>query len=360
MFQDISIRALAYSIVATMLAAALIVVGSRRLAHFDAALVAYTFATLFALFGIVYRYSVWLQKPPTRMYWRRGWKLFFHPRYIGSNLVLFTKRLVGVFALNDFIWRRSKQRWLAHWLIMWGCILAVLITFPLVFGWIHFETPPNDFDHYIVYVFGFPTVTVPVHSIAAEMMFHGLIYSAVMVTAGVMIAMWRRMRERSAAVLQQFGEDIFPLVLLFGISVTGLLLWVSYAFMNGYGYEFLSLFHAVTVIVGLLWLPFGKFFHIFQRPAQMSVYFYKDIGDREERAHCRRCGADYASQMQVNDLMVVLRELGYDYEMDEPGTDHYQQVCPHCRRVMFGLSQGATMVHAGRDPGMAVQGIHNG
>ena len=52
----------------------LIVLGSRNLNHFDAALVGYTFATLFATFGITYRYAMWLQRPPTRMYWRRGWR----------------------------------------------------------------------------------------------------------------------------------------------------------------------------------------------------------------------------------------------------------------------------------------------
>ena len=51
---------------ATAVLGALIVVGSRNLAHFDAALVGYTFATLFATFGITYRYAMWLQRPPTR------------------------------------------------------------------------------------------------------------------------------------------------------------------------------------------------------------------------------------------------------------------------------------------------------
>ena len=46
--------------------AGLIILGSRKLAHFDAALVGYTFATLFATFGITYRYAMWLQRPPTR------------------------------------------------------------------------------------------------------------------------------------------------------------------------------------------------------------------------------------------------------------------------------------------------------
>lgn len=43
-----------------------IVVGSRKLQNFDPALVIYTFATIFATWGVVYHYNVWLQKPPTR------------------------------------------------------------------------------------------------------------------------------------------------------------------------------------------------------------------------------------------------------------------------------------------------------
>jgi hypothetical protein len=34
--------------------------------------VGYTFATLFAAFGITYRYARWLQRPPTWRYWVRG------------------------------------------------------------------------------------------------------------------------------------------------------------------------------------------------------------------------------------------------------------------------------------------------
>lgn len=49
---------------ATLVLAILIVVGSRNLAHFDAALVGYTFSVLFATFGLTYRYAMWLQRPP--------------------------------------------------------------------------------------------------------------------------------------------------------------------------------------------------------------------------------------------------------------------------------------------------------
>src|SRR6476646_5920131 len=118
----------------------LIVVGSRRLAHFDAALVGYTFATLFATFGITYRYTMWLQRPPTAMYWRRGWQAFFSGKYFGRNVVTLAQRAVVEVAGNRFIFRRGFLRGLAHWLLMWGCLIAAAITFPLVWGWIHFET----------------------------------------------------------------------------------------------------------------------------------------------------------------------------------------------------------------------------
>src|SRR4051795_13107301 len=101
-------RAIFWGVVATALLASLIVVGSRNLRHFDAALVGYTFATLFATFGITYRYSMWLQRPPTKMYFKRGWQVFFAPRFFLRNLLVWMKRLVEVFALNGFIWRRGR------------------------------------------------------------------------------------------------------------------------------------------------------------------------------------------------------------------------------------------------------------
>src|SRR5215471_12443699 len=114
--------AAAWGLLFTGILAGLIVLGSRRLAHFDAALVGYTFATLFAVFSITYRYAMWLQRPPTALYFKRGWQLFLRPSYLGRNLVQFFKRLGVLFALNTFIWRRGRERGAAHFLIMWGCI----------------------------------------------------------------------------------------------------------------------------------------------------------------------------------------------------------------------------------------------
>jgi hypothetical protein len=186
-----------------------------------------------------------------------------------------------------------------------------------------------------------------VESLTAFIIFHGLVWASFLVIAGVMLAFRRRMIDHGAVTLQQFGQDIVPLILLFAISVTGLLLTASYTWMRGYAYDFLAILHAATVIVTLLYLPFGKFFHIFQRPAQLGVSFYREAGARSEPARCRRCQQPYASAMMVRDLITVERELGFTYEMDPAtGAEHYQEICPRCRRALFGLAQAAMW----RDP----------
>jgi hypothetical protein len=340
MIRPESRRAILWALVVTAILAVFILVGSRNLAHFDAALIAYTFAVLFATFGLTYRYAMWLQRPPTALYWRRGWQAFLRRGYRALNFVNWGRRLVTDVGLNAFIFRRGRLRGLTHFLIMWGCLMAVMITFPLVFGWLHFESVPNELEQYRAFIFGLPAFRFPIGSIFAFFSFHGLVWSSFIVIAGVMLAMRRRMREEGAAALQRGAEDFLPLVLLFSVSLTGLMLTASYTWMRGYAYDFIAILHAITVIATFLWLPFGKFFHIFQRPAQLGVSFYKDVGQREAAANCRRCGHPFTSQMHVEDLIAVERALGYQYELDGSPAGHYQWICPPCRRVMVALAQG--------------------
>lgn len=333
------VRAAAWAMLMTAGLAAAIVVGSRNLQHFDAALIGYTFATLFATFGIAYRYAMWLRRPPTRMYWRRGWAAVFAGPGRGRALADLGRRAVVDVAANAYIFRRARLRGLAHWLIMWGCLLAAAITFPLVWGWIHFETVPGDLQSYRAFVFGAAVQDFPVDSVAAFVVFHGLVWASFLVMAGVMLAFRRRMVDHGARAVQQFAQDILPLLLLFAISVTGLMLTASYTWMRGYAYEFLAILHAATVIGTLLWLPFGKLFHVFQRPAQLGVGVYKDAVRRGAMATCHRCGQGFAAAQLVRDLVTVEQELGFRYELADGG--HYQMVCPRCRRALFGLAQGA-------------------
>jgi len=124
--------------------------------------------------------------------------------------------------------------------------------------------------------------------------------------------------------------------------LTGLMLTASYTWMKGYGFTFIAILHAITVIATFVWLPFGKFFHIFQRPAQLGVGFYKDIGRAEERAQCRRCGHEFTSRMHALDLIEVERALGYRYEIPGSQAEHYQWICPPCRRTSFATAQALT------------------
>jgi hypothetical protein len=163
--------------------------------------------------------------------------------------------------------------------------------------------------------------------------------------------MWRRGRDRGALAVQQFGADLLPLVMLFAVSITGIFLTVSTHLMLGLHFVFLSQLHAVTVIFTLLYLPFGKFFHIFQRPAQLGVAFYREAGAKGAPARCARCGERFASRMHIDDLKQIERELGIAYDAvpcDAAGlgggpTDrvHYQDVCPVCRRKILALTQDA-------------------
>ena len=316
-----------------------IVVGSRGLKDFDPALVSNAGATVFSAFGLGYRYAMWLRRPPTRLYWFRGWQIFLIPRRLPGNIA----RLVRIFwnnvVLQRFIERRSKTRWTAHWFLAWGCLIAAAVTFPLPFGWIRFETAADNQQIYRAFVFGIHVASFPLDSIMAPLAFNILDICAVMVLIGVFVAMWRRGRDRGAMSVQQFSNDLLPLVLLFAISVTGLFLTASTHLMRGLYYVFLSQLHAVTVIFTLLYLPFGKFFHIFQRPAQLGIDFYKRAGEEGGQAQCIRCGQPFATQLQIGDLKAVQSALCIQYAMRD-GT-HYQDVCPACRRKNLALTQDA-------------------
>jgi hypothetical protein len=345
-------RAAAWGLGATVLLAALILVGSRNLSHFDAALVAYTFSVLFATFGLTYRYAMWLQRPPTALYWRRGWQTFLRRGWRLRNAGAWVRRVGFEMLGNSFIVRRSRLRGLTHLLIMWGTIIAVSITFPLVFGWLYFRPVAGDLALYEAVVFGFPVFRFPHESVVAFFLFHGLVWSSFLVIAGVMLAVRRRMREEGAAAVQRYVEDFMPLILLFAVSLTGLMLTASYTWMKGYAYTFIAILHAITVIGTFLWLPFGKFFHIFQRPAQLGVGFYKDVGSAEEAASCRRCGHAFSSRMHVEDLIEVEAQLGYRYDIPGSPAGHYQWICPPCRRASLAIAQG--MLWRGRRGGEPV------
>ena len=126
--------------IAVLIALAIAILGSSNLRWFDAALIGYFFGTLFAIFAVVYRYLVWLQRPPTARLNRRGWEAFRTRGRRGRNVLALPGLVVSNLLLQSFVRGRSRTRWFAHQLVFWGCVLAAAVTFPLVFGLLHFES----------------------------------------------------------------------------------------------------------------------------------------------------------------------------------------------------------------------------
>ncbi len=340
-----TVHATVWGLAAAFVIIAGIFVGSRGLRDFDAALVSYAGATVFAAFGLGYRYAMWLRRPPTRLYWYRGWQIFLNPKKLPQNVAHLAKIIWDDIFLQRFIERRSKMRWAAHWFLAWGCLLAAAVTFPLSFGWVRFESARDSQKIYNAFVFGIPAGSFRLGTAVSVLAFNVLDIAAVMVLTGIFIAMWRRGRDHGAITVQQFSNDLLPLIFLFSISITGLFLTASTHLMHGLNYVFLSQIHAVTVILTLLYLPFGKFFHIFQRPAQLGLDFYKREGAEGPQALCMRCGEPYGSQLQMDDMKNVQAALGIKYQMAD-GT-HYQDVCPLCRRKNLALTQDGLWKTAG-------------
>jgi hypothetical protein len=174
--------------------------------------------------------------------------------------------------------------------------------------------------------------------------FHGLDITAFILIVGLGIALKRRLQDVGLRTTQRFGFDLVPLVLLFAIAVTGLALTASSSWWQGRYYWFISLTHQVIVVAWLISLPFGKFFHIFQRPASMGVTLYQTVnqglaeteGKDAHTAACRRCGRELPSRQFIEDLKATLRDLDQRYELASGSL--LQDFCPGCKRVIRGLA----------------------
>jgi nitrate reductase gamma subunit len=329
-------RAVVWALVGVLITLAIAFLGSEQLAWFDAALIGYLFGVVFMVFGVIYRYAVWLRRPPTAMLNRRGWDAFRQRK--GHNLAALPG-LVGTHLLaQGFIRHRSRRRWIAHQLVFWGCVLAALVTFPLTLGILHFQSVGQQGDRYQTYLWRIGTLQFDAEGFFGWLFFHALDIAAVLVLAGVFLFLGRRLRDPGALAVERSG-DFLALAGLFAVSVTGLFLTVSSAWLDGAFYSALNTLHALTVILGLMYIPFGKLFHIFQRPGNLGVAYYRRANAGGPPAVCQRCGAVFASAQQVADLKAVLPQVGFDYDTD--AGDSYQDTCPRCRRAQLTLAQSA-------------------
>jgi hypothetical protein len=332
--------AAALAFVAVLLLMVLVFLGSRGLKDFDSALIGYAVGTVFAFGALVYRYTLWIGRPATSRYFGAGWRIFLSWQNFRRYTPLVPKAWFTDILAQTFIRRRGVTRWIMHLSIFWGVVLSLAITIPLTFGWIRFTLVPPD--QYQAWFFGIPVLRFSLGTLFSFLVFHALDFTAALLLIGLLIAFWRRTTDAGLLLTQRFGFDFIPLVLLFAIAVTGLALTASSLWWEGRLYWFISLTHQVTVVGWLLLLPFGKFFHIIERPAPIGVTLYHTVNqDLEARsepnqsAQCRRCGDRLPSAQLIRDLRATLQDLGQEYHLGDDVVN-LQTYCPTCKRILRG------------------------
>src|SRR2546425_10420134 len=88
---ELNRKALTAGAAAALAVVAAIWLGSRALTHFDPALIWYAIGSVLASFALAYRFAVWAQRPPSRLYFKRGLQLLFNWKSAPRN----TCRLAG-------------------------------------------------------------------------------------------------------------------------------------------------------------------------------------------------------------------------------------------------------------------------
>ena len=356
-------KAIIAGVVAGAIVVGLIAAGSRGFHWFDAALIGYAVATVFAVAAVTYKYTFWLMRPPTGRYFWRSWQLFFSYENFKRYTPLIPRAILDLF-LQQFIRKRTVYRWITHQCIFWGVVLSCAITFPLTFGWLRFTQTTGGL--YQMWVFGFQLFSFDAYTPFAWVLYHALDLTAALLLIGLILAFHRRFHDLALIAVQRFRFDLVPLALLFTIVITGLALTVDSTFFNGAFYWFISLTHEAVVVLWLISLPFGKFFHIIERPATVGIELYWRTGADTELAACKRCGRKFLPLRFVTDLKRTLYSVGENYAVqspaktsqavkttetapalpgsEAPGTPPetaaatsmawWQDFCPECKRVM--------------------------
>lgn len=186
-----------------------------------------------------------------------------------------------------------------------------------------------------------------------------------MLFIGLVLALHRRFHDLSLISVQRFGFDLMPLALLMAIVVTGLALTADSTWLRGAYYWYISLTHEAVVVLWLISLPFGKFFHLIERPATVGIELYWRTGEDTEMQKCARCGEEFAPVRFIQDLKKTLLDVSEDYTLREdvlaqqspestgtPAEEQatrtlwWQDLCPSCKRVARGQATLAAL-----DPG---------
>lgn len=295
-------------------------IGTRMFTHIDLNLYGYAVGTFVFIGGFFYRFIAWGERPPTKILIKKGVKLLFRKSTVKTS--------IEHLATYRFIWNRGIYRWAQHILIGGGCIIASMVTFPLVFGWMYFTMALNGY--YTIVFMGMDLMQVKADGFLTFFFFNALNLTSFMVITGASMAIYRRMKNMQARAEQSYFYDYLPLHLLLFVSITGIALTFMNVFLGGAGQPTMSLIHEFSVIVTLIYLPFGKLAHIPFRPMSVFAKNYREYYAAESPFECKVCGDTYVSTEQAQDVVHVLAVNNIDFETKDGF--HLAEMCLPCRR----------------------------
>ena len=87
-------------------------------------------------------------------------------------------------------------------------------------------------------------------------------------------------------------------------------------FLHGAGQPAMSLIHQCSVIITLIYLPFGKLAHIPFRPMSVFARNYREHYGEQSMKKCKVCGDEFVSTEQSKDVVDVLgvNDIEFQYE----------------------------------------------
>ena len=218
--------------------------------YIELAVLGYQVASVLFVAGCLYRFIVWLRYPPNRSLWTRSIQAFQH-RSRKANLATLIRSAVARLLLQTFIVSRGWLRWFTHFAIFWGVVVVSGICFALAWGWMSFSLV--DQQTYCARMFDIPLITFRVGSLIAFLAFNSINLGALLVLLGLVLAFWQRFKMRPLERAERLGDHFSSLYLLLAVTVSGLLLMVSYKFFHGIGHRQLVVLHEAIVVVGLIW-----------------------------------------------------------------------------------------------------------
>jgi hypothetical protein len=92
-------------------------------------------------------------------------------------------------------------------------------------------------------------------------------------------------------------------------------------------------------------MPFGKFYHIIQRPAQLGIAIYRKAGAEGPQAVCPHNGHPFTSQMHLDDVKAVTAELGFNYARKDGKT--HLDYSPQGKRALLAKAHLKARQNAG-------------